>query len=115
MSRIRSGHDAVGEAEVVEAGCHGPVDSDAGSQVVGGPAGDAAVAGFETVQAAERRGNANGAAAVGTEGDGHETRGNSISGATRGTAGVVAWVVGVEGGSSVRVVVCGVCRRNIRL
>jgi len=108
MTRIRPRHDAVGEAEVIEAGGHGPVDADADAEVVGGAGGDAGVAWLEAVDATEGGGDADGAAAVGAEGDGDEARGDGVGGAARGAAGVVGWVVWVQGRAGVGVVVGGV-------
>jgi hypothetical protein len=108
MSRVRPGHDAVGETEVVEAGGHGTVDADADAEVVGGAARDAVVARLEAVDAAEGGGDADGAAAVGAQGDGDEARGHGVGGAAGGAARVVGWVVGVEGRAGVGVVVGGV-------
>jgi hypothetical protein len=89
MSRVRPGHDAVGETEVVEAGGHGAVDADADAEVVGGAAGDAVVARLEAVDAAEGGGDADRAAAVGAQGDGDQARGHGVGGAAGGAARVV--------------------------
>jgi hypothetical protein len=69
---------------------------------------------FEAVDAAQGGRDADGAAAVGAEGNRDETAGDGVGGATGGAAGVVGWVVRVEGRAGVGVVVCGVCGREVR-
>ncbi len=65
--------------------------------------------GFEAVETAPGGGEADGAPAVDTVGNGDQAGGNGGGGTARGTAGVVGGVVRVHGGPFDGVVVCYVC------
>ena len=63
---------------------------------------------LETVKAAVSGWDTDAAATVGTVCDGDKARGDGISGAARGAAGVIGLVVRVQGSAFLGVVVCGV-------
>lgn len=65
--------------------------------------------GFEAVDAAETRGEADTAAAVEAEGDGNEASADGVGRATGGAAGVVVFIERVAGSAEGRIVVCSVC------
>ena len=75
-------HDSIGESEVVQTGCHRSVDADAEAQGFRRLAGDAAVAGLQTVEAAEGGGDADRATAVGAEGDRDQAAGDGEAGSS---------------------------------
>lgn len=70
---------------------------------------------FEAVEAAISGWDADGAAPIGAEGDGDQSCGYGVGGATRGTAGIVVGVMRVERGTTEGVVICRVCITSIHL
>lgn len=81
-------------------------DTDGGCQPQSWGAGNAAMGGFKAVYATVCRGDTDGAATVSAVGDGDKAGTHCISRTAGGPAGVVVWVVRVEG-SAVRGVVIG--------